>query len=235
MIDLHSHVLPGIDDGSRSIEESVAMLSELKRQGISTVVATPHFYATEMTPEAFLKARHSAFEALHNTLEDVPISLRLGAEVLYFEGICNFPTLKDFCISGTELLLLEMPFTRWSERAVHDITRLNTESGLTVVLAHIDRYLRTQPVKTWEMLADQGILMQVNAEFFSNRMTRRTAIRLFKNGFVHFIGSDCHDMEKRPPNMKAAIGIIENNLGKDAVDYLQDLERDYFSSFEGVI
>ena len=235
MIDMHSHLLPGIDDGSRSREESFAMLSELKRQGASIVAATPHFYASEMIPDVFFEKRQAAFEELQDTIDDVQIDLRLGAEVLYFEGMRNFVGLKDFCISGTELLLLEMPFSRWSERAVRDITELNSESGLTVVLAHIDRYLRMQPERTWETLAGQGVLMQVNAEAFINRLTRRKALRLFKNGFVHFIGSDCHDTVKRPPNMASAMDIIEKNLGKDALAYLENTEYELFRSFEGVL
>ena len=235
MTDLHSHVLPGIDDGSRSIEESLAMLTELKRQGISAVAVTPHFYASEMTPEAFFEKREAAFEELRDAIKELQIDLRLGAEVYYFEGMRNVPVLKDFCISGTELLLLEMPFSRWSERAVRDITELNSESGLTVVLAHIDRYLRMQPEQTWETLAGQGVLMQVNAEAFINRLTRRKALRLFKNGYVNFIGSDCHDTVKRPPNMASAMDIIEKNLGKDALAYLENTEYELFRSFEGVL
>lgn len=235
MIDLHSHVLPGMDDGSRSRDESLAMLSELKRQGVTTLAATPHFYASRSTPDAFFKARQAAYDSLRDGIDELSLDLRLGAEVLYYEGMRNTPNLQDFCIAGTELFLLEMPFSPWSERAIRDVAGLNTESGITVVLAHIDRYLRTQPDRTWETLAEQGVLMQVNAEFFINRLTRRKALRLFKNGFVHFLGSDCHNMEKRPPNVAAAVDVIEKSLGKDAAAYLLNTENELFRRFEGII
>lgn len=228
MIDFHSHVLPGIDDGSRSKEESISMLSEQKRQGAGTVVATPHFYASKTTPEAFLQNRQAAFDSLRDTADELEVDLRLGAEVLYFEGVRNYSALKDFCISGTELFLLEMPFTRWSERLIRDVVDLNSGHGLTVVLAHIDRYFRAQPSRTWEILASQGVLMQVNAEFFINRATRRKAVRLFQKGFVQFIGSDCHNMESRPPNVGAATDVIKKALGAGAVAYLQDIENEWF-------
>ena len=224
MIDLHSHVLPGIDDGSRDPEMSLAMLSALKDQGVDTVAATPHFYPTEMTPDTFFERRQAAFEALRESTDALPVDLRLGAEVQYFEGIQRLSGLREFCISGTELFLLEMPFTRWDERMLRSVVDLSAGNGLTVVLAHIDRYLSMQPQETWKMLADQGVLMQVNAEFFLNRWTRKKALRLFRSGLVQFVGSDCHDLVKRPPNIASAVDVLEKKLGGEAVVYLDRVE-----------
>ena len=86
MIDLHSHILPGMDDGSKNPEESAALLRMLQQQGVTTLAATPHFYARE-TPEAFLKRRQEAVAKLP-IMEDGPRML-LGAEVAYFSGMGN--------------------------------------------------------------------------------------------------------------------------------------------------
>ena len=90
-VDFHSHILPGVDDGSRSVEESLEMLRAEARQGIGTVVATPHFYANHDTPERFLRRRAAAWEMLQTAMaqeaglpEVIP-----GAEVYYFSGISD--------------------------------------------------------------------------------------------------------------------------------------------------
>ena len=110
MIDFHSHILPGIDDGSQSVEMSLEMLGALKAQGAGVVCATSHFYATERSPERYLYRRQEAFEKLKPQLpEDAP-EILLGAEVLYFPGISRMEALPSLCLEGTNLLLLEMPF-----------------------------------------------------------------------------------------------------------------------------
>ena len=110
MIDFHSHILPSIDDGSKDVEMSLQMVALLQKQGVDTVCATSHFYATQRSPERFLQRRAEAYEALRAALpEDAP-AIRLGAEVLYFPGISHMAALPQLCLEGTKLLLLEMPF-----------------------------------------------------------------------------------------------------------------------------
>ena len=91
IIDFHSHVLPGIDDGSHSLEESIAMLRMEAEQGVSHVIATPHFYPRHDTPEDFLRKRREAEILLREEMEkhsNLP-ALSVGAEVYYFPGISN--------------------------------------------------------------------------------------------------------------------------------------------------
>ena len=103
MIDIHSHILPGIDDGSQSVEESHALLALLREQGVETVVATPHFYADRNDPENFLRRRKEALARLDHGETEMPRIL-LGAEVAYLTAcptarnywICSLAHL-DFC------------------------------------------------------------------------------------------------------------------------------------------
>ncbi len=202
MIDTHTHILPQMDDGSRSVEQSIAMLREEKNNGIDTVVLTPHFYAFQNNPQTFLKRRERSWDMLQAQLtEDLPRIL-LGAEVQYFEGISCVEELPGLCIEGTNLLMLEMPESRWSERMVHDVLDLHDERNLTVVLAHIERYLKLQPKALWDDLLEGGVLMQASAAFFQNWTTRRMAHRMLQQGRIHLLGSDCHNMDRRPPNLK---------------------------------
>ena len=97
MIDFHTHILPGMDDGCKSVAERLWMLRQEQQQGVGTVVLTPHYYPWENSPEEFLARRSRAWENLRQQLpEDAP-QLFLGAEVHYFEGSCGFPARICCC------------------------------------------------------------------------------------------------------------------------------------------
>lgn len=200
MIDFHTHILPGMDDGSRSVSESISMLRLEGRQGVRAVVATPHFYAEENTPESFLKKRESAWQELQPYLWPELPSVILGAEVQYFEGICAVEAIGELKISGTDLLLLEMPFRKWSDRVLEDVLQLSSDPDTRVILAHFDRYLSQQPKGVWDWLVKNGILLQANVSIFGSWLTGRRAARMLEKGQLHALGSDCHNMKERRPN-----------------------------------
>lgn len=200
MTDFHTHILPGMDDGSKSVHESIAMLREEAGQGVGEVFLTPHYYAEENSPVEFLKRRYGAWKKLEMFLSPELPKLRLGAEVQYFEGICSVEDIRHLRIVGTDLLLLEMPFTRWTSRVVEDVFELNDRCDIQIVLAHIERYLRFQPKEVWQRLRDGGVWMQSNVSFFAGWKTRREAMDMFARGEIHLLGSDCHNMASRRPN-----------------------------------
>lgn len=200
MIDFHAHILPGMDDGSRSVSESISMLRLEGRQGVRAVVATPHFYAEENTPESFLKKRESAWQELQPYLWPELPGVILGAEVQYFEGICAVEAIGELKISGTDLLLLEMPFRKWSDRVLEDVLQLSSDPDTRVILAHFDRYLSQQPKGVWDWLVKNGILLQANVSIFGSWLTGRRAARMLEKGQLHALGSDCHNMKERRPN-----------------------------------
>lgn len=205
MIDFHSHVLPGLDDGSRDEEESLAMLRASAGQGIACVAATPHFYPWEHSPEEFLAARAAAAERLAKRCPPGLPRVLLGAEVHYFEGMAHAAELEDLCLEGTRLLLVEMPFSPWTERMVKEVSALHAQYGFQVLLAHIERYLAFQEKTVWDGLLAEGILMQSNASFFLDWRTRGRARRMLREGRIHLLGSDCHNMETRPPVLGGAL------------------------------
>lgn len=200
MIDLHTHILPCIDDGSQSLHESLSLIREEGRQGIDAVVMTPHFYANENDPSTFLKKRDKVWKQLAPYLWPELPGVYLGAEVQYFEGICAVEDIRHLRIMGTEYLLLEMPFTRWSDRMLNNVLELNERDGMQVVLAHIERYMTFHPDKTWSRLREYGILMQSNVSFFANWKTRRRAMSMLERGEINLLGSDCHNKKTRRPN-----------------------------------
>ncbi len=200
MLDFHTHILPAMDDGSKNAEQSVLMLMKAQAHGIREVIATPHFYATDGDPASFLARRAAAYQRLLPHLTAQMPAIRLGAEVQYFEGITSVTEMMDLRIVGSTLLLLEMPMLRWTPRMVEDIRELNNRKNLRIVLAHIDRYRGLLPRGMIESLSRDGVLMQVNASFFIDFMTRGTAKRMLRNGTVQFVGSDMHNLVRRPPN-----------------------------------
>ena len=209
MTDIHTHILPQMDDGSQSAAESLAMLEESARQGITCIAATPHFYAQENSPAEFLRRRAVSAGLLKEIWNPGLPEVRLGAEVCYFDGMSRSEGMEALCIEGTELLLLEMPFCPWSRRALREVWELQARTGLRVMLAHVERYLRWQTAETWDMLEGWGVLNQCSASFFLRWQTRHRALKLLRKGRVHMLGSDCHNMKNRPPRLGEALALLQ--------------------------
>lgn len=221
IIDFHSHILPGIDDGSRSVEESIALLRKEAEQGISRVVATPHFYPQLDTPERFLKRRTEAEAILRDEMgkySGLP-ELSIGAEVYYFNGISNSEAILQLTIDNKRCILVEMPSVPWSNGMYRELEGLYSKQGLLPVVAHVDRYLgRFRTFGIPERLEELPVLVQANAEFFLTKSTAAMALRMLKKSQIHLLGSDCHNLTSRSPNLMEAIAVIEKRLGKDPID-----------------
>lgn len=200
MIDFHTHILPHMDDGSGSVEESIAMLRAEAALGITDVILTPHYYADENSPTEFLARRARSWENLAPHLTEELPRVHLGAEVQYFEGISAVKDIRSLQIGETQLMLLEMPFCRWTDRMVDDVLALNELPDNRIVLAHIERYLDMQMPGICAELKNCGILIQTNVSYFANWRTRYRAMRMLSRGEIDFLGSDCHNMSYRRPN-----------------------------------
>ncbi len=222
MIDWHSHILPRMDDGSRDVAESISMIEMQQSQGISTVIATPHFYANDESVESFLERRKNSFEELKTHLPENTPKILLGAEVHYYQGISRMADIKELRIENSKLLLLEMPMTEWTEYMVRELIELSCKSSIRIVLAHVDRYYKLQKRSIWESMCDSGILMQANASFFISLATKRKALSLLQEGHIHFVGSDCHNLTSRPPRIGKAFEIIRKKFGDDYIAQMNE-------------
>lgn len=220
MIDFHSHILFEMDDGSRSGEESVAMLTALAEQGVELVAATPHFYPFREDPDTFLKRRAAAYERLRPLLREGHPTIRLGAEVAYYSGISRSTELHRLTLEGTGILLLEMPPRPWSDSEIGEVIDLSCVGQMTTVLAHIERYPSLKNNEVLDLLISRGVLMQGGTEPFFSFFSSRLAISRLKSGRIHLLGSDCHNMTSRPPRYGEAIARIRKKLGGAALDAL---------------
>lgn len=218
MLDFHSHILPGIDDGSKNLEMSLAMLRESSAQGIRGIALTPHFYADSDDPDEFFRRREAAADSLFQAAQSEPDcpELLLGAEVHYYRGMGQSDILEQFCIGDSNLVLVEMPFRPWSRQELRDLEDIRNRLGLQVLIAHVERYLHlARPEDIDALKTRAGALIQANAEFFLQLRTRRKALRMLERGEIHLLGSDCHDMDSRAPDLGDAVTYIRKKLGPD--------------------
>lgn len=220
IVDFHSHILPGIDDGSENLEESLELLQLSARQGVQHMVATPHFYPRHDTPERFLRRREKAENTLRYELQYHPVlpEITVGAEVYFFSGISDFELINALTIGQKRCILIEMPDSPWGESHYRELEGIYVKHGITPIIAHVDRYIR--PFRTHgipERLEELPVMVQANASFFLDSSTRRMALRMLKQDRIHLLGSDCHNLTSRRPNLKAAVEVIEKHLGDEAL------------------
>jgi protein-tyrosine phosphatase len=221
MIDFHTHVLPGMDDGSKDIDMTLAMLKEEASQGVTKILGTPHFYAHRSRIDNFLERRQNSFSqvkelrALDSSLPEVIP----GAEVYYFPGMGTANQIEELCIEGTDILLVEMPFDQWGDQEYRDISDLIRKKHLRVILAHIDRYWGLQKRRdAWESIMRLPLTRQLNADSVLSRgSTRRFALRFMKEHGRVILASDCHNMTSRAPNLQQARAFIEKKLGQEVL------------------
>ena len=228
IIDFHSHVLPDIDDGSHSLEESIAMLQMEAEQGITHVVATPHFYPQYDTPERFLCRRAKAEALLREEMQKysgLP-KLSVGAEVYYFPGISHSEAILGLTIDQTRCMLIEMPNALWTDSMYRELEEMHTRQGLIPVVAHVDRYIsrfRTHGIP--KRLAQLPVIVQANAEFFLQKSTASMALRMLKQNKIHILGSDCHNLSSRRPELGEAVEVIRNRLGDEVLEDICHWQR----------
>ncbi len=218
MIDMHTHILPGIDDGAFSSEEAIMLTEYLYHQKVTTAVCTPHFYPMETTLEEFVKKRSDAMEAVSHS----KIHLVAASETYLHRFLFNNRDLKPLCIENTSYLLLELPDMKaWNNEYMEELDRIIGYYNINPIIAHIDRYKPLMKSrKLLRKLKDMGCLLQMNTSAITGSETKRKALSLIKEGYVDLLGSDCHNISYRPPVIGEARRIILHKLGEDTWDRL---------------
>lgn len=224
VIDFHSHVLPGIDDGSASLDESIAMLQMAAGQGITHIVATPHFYPAQDDPQRFLDRRDRAEEKLRREMakySGLP-ELFVGAEVYFFRGMSHSEVLPLLTIQEKKCIMIEMPHTSWGESFYRELWQIHSHFSLVPIIAHIDRYI--SPVgmhRTMKQLEQLPVMIQANADAFLKKKTAAMATKMAKTGQIHLLGSDCHNLDTRKPNLGPALQVLHSRAGAEAVEHIR--------------
>ncbi len=216
MIDLHTHILPAIDDGPKSVEEALEMTEELYKQEVRAAVCTPHFDPTKISLEYFLERRENALLKM----KDARIDLIPASETFLHAYLFHYTDLSRLCIENTRYLLLELPFwTKYDNKMAEYLDRLINYYGIIPIIAHIERYPAVK-IKHIKVMKELGCMIQMNTSMILNRKTRKKAFRYIKRSYVDVIGSDCHNNRTRPPVMLEAYHKIRDKLGEKYTEKL---------------
>ena len=204
MIDLHCHLLPGLDDGPKTIEESMALARAAVAAGTTTIVATPH--VSEQYPndsDSIATALATVRERLE--AEGIPLQVKAGAEIAMTVAVELDPDeLRRLRIGDGPWLLIETPYSPAVDAFPLLINRIR-EAGHQVILAHPERChgLRRAPEVLY-LLRDRGVLSSVTAGSLTGRFGRhvqRFAVAMADEGLIHNVASDAHDCKRRPPDL----------------------------------
>lgn len=224
MVDIHSHIVYGVDDGAKTIEDSLAMLEMAAECGTTDIVATPHSdnkytYYPELIAERI--------EELQKAMGD-RIRIHRGCDFhLHFDNIRNCETDQSrFTINGERYLMVEFSEINIPKNIVyvfHDMLR----RGVTPVVTHPERnallMARINEMVEW---VRSGCLMQVTAQSLTGgfgKKAEEAAKKLMRQRLVHFVASDAHDIEFRPPDLRDAWDLVASEYGKDTAELLFEI------------
>ncbi|MBR3150214.1 MAG: hypothetical protein IKF64_08590 [Eubacterium sp.] len=224
LVEMHCHILPGIDDGAQDIETSLKMIERLKEQGAKKIVLTPHYYSDTISLDDFLRSREASFNALMKEIPSGYPTLYPAAEVYISPYLFNNDNIDDLKIADSNYVLIEHPFTSPMGEAEYDrLMNLYCDYGVRPVLAHIERYgaLMEDKYKLDDYI-QMGCLPQVNVSSFADapRGVRKKLFKLLESGRILLLGSDAHNLDTRPPEYEAGINAIIKKCGQEAVDVL---------------
>jgi protein-tyrosine phosphatase len=215
LIDLHSHILPGLDDGVRSVEESVELARDFAARGTTAIAGTPHVREDWPTTADAMELALAEVQAAV-AAAGVPIRILPGGELALGELDRDLDELRRFGLGGNPAyLLVETPYYGWPLDLEHRLFRLRA-SGFTPVLAHPERNGEVQDdPRRVEGLVASGVLVQITAASLDGRAGRRAqtmGLQLVEEGLAHLVASDAHAPSVRQGGLDgvaAALGDAE--------------------------
>ena len=220
MTDYHTHILPKMDDGASSAEESLALLRLEYAQHVTEVALTPHYDRRMETADSFLSRRQASCDELRRAMDALPEQERvqlpqllLGAEVTWTPHMAEWTDTAALCYEGSDYLLLELPFSPWNASLFTQLYDLMNRTGITPVIAHIDRYWGGQRKELLAELLSMGLPLQLSAESLMHLSTRRKALQLVQSDAECMLISDTHGLRDRKPNLAEARDILLKKCG----------------------
>lgn len=218
MIDIHTHILPGIDDGSRNIKESIDILKELISQGVKEIIATPHIISGVY--DNTRKIIDEKIEELNSeiTTYKLPIRIHKGAELYCEPNLIEKTKREDLSLAGSKYILIESDMQRFPDNFENILYQFQI-AGYTPILAHAERFAPF--INDFNYLLDiinRGILVQINSgslfgDYGNN--VQKLAHKILQTGCAHFIASDVHGLNKRPIMLKEAYQFLSENFNEN--------------------
>ena len=215
LVDIHTHVLPKVDDGAKDDQAALEMLKVAESDGIGTVVATPH--AHHANPEQIVDDVARLNELALSA--DINIEILAGSEVrIGADLVERFEAGKLVTINSTRHMLLELSLAHeWRIEVVEKVIDKLQNAGLHPIMAHPERYpfIIIEP-RIIERFIARGVPMQINAlslTGYHSQASQRTAYTLLDSGYVHLVASDAHSARWRPPQIRKGLEEISDRLG----------------------
>lgn len=222
MIDFHSHILPGIDDGAKDPEQSMDMLRACAAAGVKKVVLTPHCYHTDDKDiRDYIRQRNEKYRTLKKTAKDSGENLPeilLGCELHLSKFHAKSEYLRELAIEGTNYIMLEMPMGKW-ENELYDAIYSISLKGLRPIMAHIDRYFFGHK-KDFHNLYSLDLAYQANCDSFLMPRIKKQMPYFFEAGAIHLLGSDMHNLSSRTTHMAECKKTIIEKYGQKYYDFL---------------
>lgn len=218
MIDIHTHILPGIDDGAADEEMAFRMLRKAYEEGTKVLVATPHYH--HGMDWSWEEKRQSAWENLCSMAADIGSDLQilLGAEIFYESGILeDLKNQRALSLNRTRAILVEFSMDTsyvYIKNAVLNLQAM----GWIPVLAHIERYPALARIERVEEMADMGVGLQANADSITGKngwKIKRYLMKLLQEELIDFVATDAHDLKRRPPGMEYCANYLKRKLGSE--------------------
>lgn len=225
LIDIHCHILPKVDDGPDSVEESLKILKDMRRQGIKHVIVTPH-YRPEMFEPSMKRVIYS-YRHLRDIAYDMGVSMSLGCEYYRNEQIIeHMDNRKRPVMAGSRYVLIEFSMNDLFPTIRNYVYELITH-GYQPIIAHVERYFCCQKMEKIQELKDMGALIQVNAGSVLGEegwKLKKFCLELMKKDLIDFIASDTHNTSDRKLNLKKCASYVTKKMGK------QYAERIFFNN-----
>lgn len=212
--DMHSHIIPAVDDGALNMEMALDMLNKEINQGVRRVILTPHIRRNENDPVRIEKH----FRALRSRARrlEMPIRVYLGSEILYdSRTLERLRTGQAFTMAGTRYVLIEfapnVPYS-YLNNAMDELIM----AGYFPILAHAERYgCIYAHLHRVSQLVEKGVYIQINAKSFLTHPKSKELVKLIEDGLVHFIGTDCHRSNWRPVCMEETCKYLATQIEEE--------------------
>ncbi|MCR5161271.1 MAG: protein tyrosine phosphatase [Lachnospiraceae bacterium] len=228
MFDIHSHIIYGVDDGARTPEEALDLIRMDMQMGVTDIIATPHYYVNHPSdPDRILRRLEHLREMLRAE-GSATVRLYPGNEVLWFESMTEkLKSGEILTLGGSRFTLIEFyPEESWEtiRRAVRKVR----DAGYRPVIAHAERFIALHKRDRLPELIDLGAYIQLSTQPFSGGFfdpIAKFCKAAVKAGDVHFLGTDMHRTDRRPPEWNAAVKYIENKSDRPEALFRKNAER----------
>jgi protein-tyrosine phosphatase len=215
MIDIHSHILWGIDDGATSLDDSLAMLRAAAAAGTTDIVATPHANSRYQFDPATIAMRIEELRAHHPGLPHIHSGCDFHVSALNIEDALLNPT--KYTINSGQYLLVELP-EMFSPASITHILRRLLDEGMLPIVTHPERNpVLQESLEIVDRWIGEGCLIQITAQSLKGRfgqLAKRVALSCLRTGRAHFIASDAHDVIDRPPRLDGIADVLQKEIGE---------------------